>query len=353
MKSAPWIAVTLGDPLGIGPEVTLKALKKVVQHHISEGSTLNTPIILYGLTTHFEHYPAVKSLADTLFRDHVVQTIQSVHDVQQDSRGGANIYFLDVPQAARAPNPYRLAGIAAKASLKKAVDDLKVYPNGCLITAPVSKERLGAVGFEYAGHTEYLAKRFDIPDVRMVMESDSMNVLLETIHISLEKVSSVCNEERFTKTFQLLERESHRYVSESSPLSVAMLALNPHAGDGGHISAFEKDHMVPWIKNAQASSSIVQIAGPFAADGFFAQKQMDNFHVIWAMYHDQGLIPFKMLSAQTGGINRTMGLPILRVSPDHGTADAIAGQNKANPKSMIQAFERCLSWTSNTEGSRQ
>jgi len=353
MKEVPWIAVTLGDPLGVGPEVTLKALKAVIEKSTSGDASFKTPVVIYGLKAHFEHYPAVKSLADTLFREHSIQTIHSVDEVLHPGEGGSNITFLEVPQAARAPNPYRLAGIAAKASLKKAVDDVITYPNGSLITAPISKERLGAVGFDYGGHTEYLANRFEVDEVRMIMESEAMNVMLQTLHIPLEEVSKACNADTFTTTLKLLENDTLGSFSEDSHLKVAMLALNPHAGDGGHISSFEKDIMSPWIKDAQKTSSVVQIEGPFAADGFFAQQRMNQYDIIWAMYHDQGLIPFKMNSAATGGINRTVGLPILRVSPDHGTADDIAGQDKANPKSMIRAFERCLLWTINHNGSQQ
>jgi 4-hydroxythreonine-4-phosphate dehydrogenase len=340
MKESPWIAVTLGDPLGIGPEVTLKALKYLLESSNSDRA-LGKPIILYGLRTHFEHYPAVKSLADSLFLEHSVETIQSVDGVIHPRDGVPNVYFLEVPQAAKAPNPFRLAGIAAKASLKKAVDDLKANPNGSLITSPVSKERIGSVGFEYGGHTEYLAKRFDVAEVRMIMEGEAMSVLLQTIHIPLEDVRHACSAATFTTTLKILEQE-HKSSSMDSALKVAMLALNPHAGDGGHISTFEEEIVSPWIKEVQKTSTTIHIEGPFAADGFFAHQQWGHYDIVWAMYHDQGLIPFKMHSASTGGINRTIGLPILRVSPDHGTADDIAGQDKANPLSMIRAFKRCL-----------
>lgn len=345
MNEVPWIAITLGDPLGVGPEVTLKALETVLEQ--SSGDELvHRPIVLYGLKAHFEHYPAVKYLADKLFREHSIQTIHSIEEVEHHNQGRPALYFLEVPQGAKAPNPYRLAGIAAKASLKKAVDDCRVYPHGSLVTAPISKERMGAIGFEYGGHTEYLAKRFGVTDVRMIMESEAMNVLLQSLHIPVEDVEKFCNEEMFSMTLNLLKHDKHGAVEANGSVRVAMLALNPHAGDGGHISSFEKKVMAPWIEATQTSSSALRIEGPFAADGFFAQQRMNQYDIVWAMYHDQGLIPFKMLSGLTGGINRTIGLPILRVSPDHGTADDIAGRDKASPTSMTRALERCLRWAS-------
>ena len=345
MNPSPWIAVTLGDPLGVGPEVTLKALDTFLQQEKPIPPT-SIPIVLYGLPTHFEHYPSVKELANYLFEKYNIQTIHSIDDIAPQHTP-YTLYFLEVPQAAKAPNPFRLAGLAAKASLKKAVDDLIDVPNGCLITAPISKHRMGSIGFDYGGHTEYLAKRFGVSDVRMVMHSDELRVLLETIHIPLEEVHQHCSPSGFDVTLRLLDQEVKDSHQSDSPFKVAMLGLNPHAGDGGHISNFEKEIMTPWIEKANKQSHSIQITGPYSADGFFAHHELQDVDLVWAMYHDQGLIPFKMLSKTKGGLNKTLGLPILRVSPDHGTADNIAGHNKANPTSMTSSFEYCWSWIVN------
>lgn len=346
INHSPWIAVTLGDPLGVGPEVTLKALDKFLQKNRPIPLT-SIPIVLYGLPTHFEQYPSVKELANQLFERYNIQTIHSVENITLQQPSPYSLYFLEVPQTAKAPNPFRLAGLAAKASLKKAVDDLINLPSGCLITAPISKHRMGSIGFDYGGHTEYLAKRFDVPNVRMVMHSDDLRVLLETIHIPLENVHEYCSPSGFDTTLQLLDKDVQDSHRSDLPMKVAMLALNPHAGDGGHISNFEKEIMTPWIEQSNKTNDLIQISGPHSADGFFAHYEMQDVDLVWAMYHDQGLIPFKMLSKKNGGINRTLGLPILRVSPDHGSADDIAGQNKADSTSMASAFEYCYSWIIN------
>ena len=189
-------------------------------------------------------------------------------------------------------------------------------------------------GFQYPGHTEYLANAFNVKDALMMLVSDQMRVALATSHVPLQKVSSSLNKELIRHKLEQLIKSLEVDFGISKPV-IAVLGLNPHAGENGHLGKEEDDVIRPVIIEVKKSGDLIM--GPYPADGFFGSMRFKKFDAVLAMYHDQGLIPFKMLHFQDG-VNYSAGLPFVRTSPDHGTAFEIAGKNEANPSSFRAAM---------------
>lgn len=214
---------------------------------------------------------------------------------------------------------------------------LELISNGhaqALVTAPISKESIHMAGFEYPGHTEYLAHKTKTPNITMMLVSGGLRVGLLTTHIPLSKVAENITEVNILHRVRNIHHSLIHDFGIPKP-NIAVLGLNPHAGDGGVLGSEEIEIIEPALSKLNQEG--IACSGPFPADGWFGMQQYENFDAVLAMYHDQGLAPFKALSFGRG-VNFTAGLPIIRTSPDHGTAFAIAGQNKANTDSMIEAI---------------
>ena len=223
---------------------------------------------------------------------------------------------------------------AAILSLEKAVEEIKAGHLDAIVTAPFNKYLVNEETFKYAGHTEYLVSQFGAQDGLMFLCSDQMRVGVATGHIPLSKVSQSISPELIVSKLKIMNDSLLKDFNIVKP-KLAVLGLNPHSGDKGLMGDEEINIISPAIKMAQEQGILAY--GPYPPDGFFGVNMQYKFDAVLSMYHDQGLIPFKSLAFDSG-VNFTAGLPIVRTSPDHGTAFDLAGQNKANPQSMISSI---------------
>lgn len=313
------VGITQGDFNGIGPEVIIKTLAD------SRMGELMIPVI-YGSSKVFSFYKKGIAEADA-FSFHIVNSPREARpkrvNMVEVSKGDVRI---DAGQASAE------SGEAAVAALKAAAADLKAGEIDVLVTAPINKETAQGEGFHFTGHTEFLACEFGGEPV-MVMCSDIMKVGLVTIHIPVSQVSGSITKEHIVHKLRQLREMLLKDFRVVEP-RIAVLALNPHAGDGGLLGEEEATIIKPAIEEAWKEGILA--FGPFAADGFFAAGGFKKYDAVLAMYHDQGLTPFKSLSPY--GVNYTASLPVVRTSPDHGVAYDIAGQDKADPASMREAI---------------
>ncbi len=318
----PTIAITAGDINGVGYEIILKGLE---DSHITD---ICKPII-YGNAKIAQQHAE-------LLTDEVKQMqLNIISDADSAADGKVNLitcYPDDTPLQIGVSTP--AAGKASLASLERASQDLKAGKVQALVTAPINKENIQSEQFRFSGHTEYLTKQFaQGNDSLMMMVSDCMRVALVCNHVPLRKVPEMITEERILNKLRTLEQTLRDDFTIEKP-RIAVLALNPHAGDNGLIGTEEQEIIRPTVMKAVDEG--ICVFGPYSADGFFGAGRYVHFDAVLAMYHDQGLIPFKSLDMN--GVNFTAGLNIIRTSPDHGTAYDLAGKNKANPTSFRHAL---------------
>lgn len=228
------------------------------------------------------------------------------------------------------------AGEAAYVALDCATKDLRDNKIDLLVTLPINKDSIQSDSFKFPGHTEFLEERFaqEGEKALMIMATNTMKVALATTHVPIKDVSSLLTKELIAEKLRTLNYTLKRDFNIDAP-RIAVLSLNPHAGENGLLGSEEEEIIAPVVREAQ--DEWILCAGPFAADGFFGSGRFKEFDAILAMYHDQGLIPFKTV-AMDMGVNFTAGLPIVRTSPDHGTAYDIAGKNEASEESFRQAI---------------
>lgn len=312
------LAISLGDPAGIGPEVTLKALQTL---------GLARPVVLYGdenviaATAELVGFtlPLTWGLppSDAVDGVYVVSLTQLSARAQHSSSGD------------------EAAAQSTLAHLTAAVDAVREQHAAALVTAPIHKERLSTIGFEHPGHTEFLAARTGANRFAMMLAGERMRVTLVTIHCRLSEVATRLSSAGIHEKIVLTHDALQRWFGIAKP-RIAVLGLNPHAGEGGLFGDEEARLIVPAIARARAEA--LSVDGPFPADGFFGRYEEAGYDAVVCMYHDQGLIPLKMMHFWDG-VNVTLGLPIIRTSPDHGTAFDIAGRNQADARSMAQAIK--------------
>lgn len=318
------IGITVGDINGIGPEVVIKAL------HDSRMLNLFTPVV-YGSTRVLSFYKKLMNLDDF--------TYAHVKTPGQFAPKSVNVVNCwDEVIEINPGKPDAQAGKAAWLSLKQAVADLKNGLIDALVTAPINKQVIHGNDFPFRGHTEFLASYFSISEYLMMMVSEQLRVGLVTEHIPLKEVPLLLSRDRIHTRLLIMEQTLRREFGINKP-RIAVLGLNPHAGDGGLLGTEDDQLIKPALDDLKNKGKLV--FGPFAADGFFASGQYKRYDGILAMYHDQGLIPFKLLAFESG-VNFTAGLPVVRTSPDHGTAYALAGKNAASESSMRQAIFTAL-----------
>lgn len=230
------------------------------------------------------------------------------------------------------------AGKSSVQALEKAIEDLKFGELDALVTAPINKNNIKNVGFDFPGHTEYLAKEFNSENHLMLLVSDEMRIGVATGHIPISKVKEVLSTDLILKKLKVMNNSMVNDFGIRKP-KIAVLGLNPHAGDNGVLGDEENTIIAPAIEKAR-EEGIVAI-GPYPTDGFFGSMEFRKFDAVLAMYHDQGLTPFKILSFENG-INYTAGLPIVRTSPAHGTAYEIAGKGVASQLSFRNAIFQAI-----------
>ncbi len=316
------IGLTHGDTNGIGYEVILKALEDVRMADLAT-------FVVYGSAKAAAFYRKAMELPQVQ-----LNRVDSAADARDGQYNIVNVVDEDLkidPGMAT-----EAAGKAAFAALEAAVADLKAGDIDVLVTAPINKKSIQSSDFDFPGHTEYLQNRLggDGDKALMIMCNDNMRIALVTTHTPLAKVSEAITSELIVEKLEQFDRSLRRDFAVQSP-RIAVLSINPHAGEDGLLGEEEEKVIVPAI--AAAREKKILAFGPYAADGFFGSSAYTHFDGILAMYHDQGLTPFKTL-AMDSGVNFTAGLPFVRTSPDHGTGYDIAAKNLAKPDSLRAAI---------------
>jgi len=325
-KFKPIIAITHGDPNGIGYEVIIRALE---HPHVLE---LCTPVV-YGSAKIASFYRKACQLQAIQWHQ-----IASIDDVKPDAINIINVVGEDFKVEPGVPSPE--AGAAAFTALERAVADMKLGKVHALVTAPINKNTIHSDNFNFAGHTEYLEASLaqEGDSALMILYNDNIRIALVTTHCPISEISSHITKERIVECLRVFADSLRSDFSITAP-RIAVLGLNPHAGDNGLLGTEETEVIIPAIEQAQSEKILA--FGPYPADGFFGNGQFKHFDGVLAMYHDQGLAPFKTI-AMDSGVNFTAGLPYVRTSPDHGTAYDIAGKGAASDQSMRAAIYQAV-----------
>lgn len=328
----PIVGITQGDGNGIGYEVIIKSL--------ADARILDsfTPVI-YGSSKIFGFYKKLVHEIDQMDTN----VISSAKEAREKRINIVNClpenFFVEPGQ------PTAESAKAAIMSLESAVKDIKNGDIDVLVTAPINKKAMVNEGFGYTGHTEYLQNAFGVKDIAMFMINDRIKIGVVTGHIPLREVPDSISVDKILSKLCLMKASLRRDFCVDNP-KIAVLSLNPHSGDGGLLGNEEQNIIIPAIEAAQAEG--INAFGPYSPDGFFGLGQYSRFDATLAMYHDQGLEPFKAL-AFTDGVNYTAGLPIIRTSPDHGTAYDMAGRDEADPRSMMSSIFTAIDILRNRE----
>ncbi len=314
------VGITQGDINGIGYEVIIKTL---ADPRILE---VCTPVV-YGSPKVAAFHRKVTNVENFNFN--------IIRNADEANAKRANIInVMDDEVRVDIGKSTDVAGRGALAALKAAVQDLKDGKIQALVTAPFNKQNMQSAEYQFPGHTEYLASTFGGKESIMILVSNNLRVGVATGHIPLAKVPQALSKEVLVHKLQLLNKTLREDFQIRKP-RIAVLGINPHAGDGGLLGEEEQTIIIPAIDEAIKSGILA--FGPYAADGFFGANSTSRFDAVLAMYHDQGLAPFKALAFESG-VNYTGGLPIIRTSPAHGTAYDIAGHDMASPDSFRAAL---------------
>ena len=315
------VGITQGDSNGIGYEVIIKALAdpRILDQF--------TPVI-YGSSKLFGFYrktiPEVEQM-DT----NAISSASEAH--------AKRINIVNCLPDSTFAEPGQATPESAKSAIKSletAIRELKEGKIDVLVTGPINKKAMSNECFGFPGHTEFIQNSFGVKDVTMLMVSHRLKLGVVTGHIPLKDVASQITEEKILSKLRLMNEALKKDFVVDQP-RIAVLSLNPHSGDGGLLGTEEQDIIIPAIRKATEEGILA--FGPFSPDGYFGLSHYENFDATLAMYHDQGLSPFKALSFEDG-VNYTAGLPVIRTSPDHGTAFEMAGRDEADPRSMRAAI---------------
>ena len=314
------IGITHGDINGIGCELILKTLSDA---RILE---LFTPV-LYSSPKVIAYYRKALGLSNLN-----TQTVRSAMEANDERVNVVNCLNDEV--RVEIGKATAQSGEAALASLQSAVSEMKNEMIDALVTAPINKFNIQSEQFRFSGHTEYLKSEFGNNEALMLMIGGTLRMGVLTGHVPLADVSALITQEKLTSTLRLMNRTMLEDFNINRP-RIAVLSLNPHAGDNGLLGDEEQNIIIPAIE--KVNSEGVLAFGPYPSDGFFGTDNFRKFDVVLAMYHDQGMTAFKTLCFETG-VNYTAGLPIVRTSPAHGTAYDLVGTNTASPESFRQAL---------------
>ena len=313
------IAISIGDINGIGAEIVLKGLSKI-------DKAQSTPVIVSPISV-------IEFYAETISFETSWNVCSNISEVIPHQ-----LNVLDIWKDKVHPKPgvqHAFGGKIAMESLEQCIELTKATHTKALVTAPISKEAVNLAGYHIPGHTEFLAKNCGVDSVLMMLVTRQLRVALVTTHVPITKVATHITQEVIIDKLSMLHHSLVQDFGIEQP-EISVFGLNPHAGDGGVIGLEEIEIIIPTLQKAREMG--FNVTGPHPADGFFGQQAYKHSDAVLAMYHDQGLAPFKLLSFGSG-VNFTAGLPIIRTSPDHGTAFTIAGENQANPSSFIEAYQ--------------
>ncbi|MBI2350326.1 MAG: 4-hydroxythreonine-4-phosphate dehydrogenase PdxA [Deltaproteobacteria bacterium] len=318
----PIVAVTMGDPAGVGPEVVLKALADPVVRKVCHPLVLGDWEVLSRTRNRKSRYP---KLVPWEWGKPVAET-----------GGSVPVHCLSflTPRQSRPGHLSKACGEASYRYIRAAAELVLAQVADAMATAPISKRALQLAGYHYPGHTELLAELTDTQEVRMMLLGKSLKVVLVTVHLPLVEVARELTRKRVLATLELTHQALRKYFGISRP-RLAVAALNPHAGEEGIFGHEEKKVILPAVREAKRRG--IQAHGPLPADSLFYQAVRGDYDAVVCMYHDQGLIPLKLLHF-FGGVALTLGLPIIRTSVDHGTAYDIAGKGQADGSSMREAI---------------
>ena len=325
------IGISHGDINGIAYEVIIKTL---LDQRISE---ICTPIIFGSPKVAAYHRKALD-----------IEHFSPMGINTPDEAKGNKTYIINcVDENIRVElgKSTESAGISSFKALKAATDALESGSIDALVTGPVNKQNIQHSNFNYTGHTEYLQARFRADEVMMLMVSDLLKVGLVAGHVPMAQLSSFISRELIVEKLKILDASLLQDFGIRKP-NIAVLGLNPHAGDEGLLGNEEKEKIIPALEDAKKLN--MSVFGPFPADGFFGSGRFTKYDAVLAMYHDQGLAPFKALSMDTG-VNYTAGLPVVRTSPAHGTAFELAGKNEASADSFRNAIYLAIDAVRNRE----
>lgn len=319
MENRPLIAITMGDPSGIGPEIIVKGLATPSKF---------CRIVVIGdaawLQLHASQWAPELS----------IHPIEDLKDARHEP-GALDVLDLhNVPENMPIGRATSEGGLAAVEYIRKAVKLAMANQVHAITTAPINKEAIHLAGFKYPGHTEMLADFTHTPEVALMLAGGSLRVVLTTTHVPLSEVRNLLTRDRILKTIKLTHSWLTRVGIKHPRLAVT--GLNPHSGDGGIFGDEEIETIAPAIEAAQKEN--IEVFGPYSADALFGRIHDTPYDAVITMYHDQGMIPIKMASMDHA-VNITLGLPIIRTSVDHGTAFDIAGQGIAKPDSLLEALK--------------
>lgn len=317
-QNTPLIGISIGDINGVGPEIILKTFSD------QRIFALCTPII-YGSGKVIAYYRKVLNININY------NQCDSIESIKHNTVNIINC--IDNNIEVKPGELLEAAGKASFEALEKATTDLVSRKIDALVTAPINKKLIQNKDFDFPGHTEYLTKRAEEKTSLMLMTSSNLKVGLVTGHIPISAVSNAITKEAIISKATLLHRTLKKDFGITKP-KIAILGLNPHAGDNGLLGKEEIDIIIPSIKELKEKEILA--FGPYPADGFFGNFSFKAYDGVLAMYHDQGLTPFKTIAFEKG-VNYTASLPIIRTSPDHGTGYEIAGKGIANETSFREA----------------
>lgn len=304
------IAITMGDPAGIGPEIIVKAFAEEDIYKICN------PLVI----------------GDRAIIKEVINTIGINYD--PDNIEILNLNEIKNPKAFPKGLPTEESGRASLSYINRALEILKMGIVEAIVTCPISKSAIKLAGARWSGHTDMLAELTETENYAMAFYSEALKVILTTIHVPLKDVPHLIKKERVIKSI-FFAKKACDMLGIKNP-RIAVCGLNPHAGEEGIMGREEIEEITPAVTEAKVLG--IDVSGPYPGDSIFWRAYNGEFDIIIAMYHDQGLAPFKLLAFENG-VNFTVGLPFIRTSPDHGTAYDIAWSGKANPRSLIEAIK--------------
>lgn len=320
----PKIGITTGDLNGVGIELILKSLS---EHHLLE---YFTPVI-------FASNKSINFYKNSVGESHIQYS--GTKDLSNLNPKVINVFNCWDEEVAITPGVMNdIGGKYGVRSLMVATQCLKDGQIDGLVTNPIHKKNSQTTDFQYSGHTPFLKEKFGAKDVAMMMCTEHLKVALLTEHVPIQEVSKYITIDAIISKARIIHESLVKDFGIDKP-KIAVLGLNPHAGDDGLIGKEEQQVIVPAIEKLRTENILA--FGPYSADGFFARQHDQAFDCVLAMYHDQGLIPFKSFDKGMG-VNFTAGLPVVRTSPDHGTAFDIAGKNKADHTSFLEALFLCI-----------
>jgi 4-hydroxythreonine-4-phosphate dehydrogenase len=321
----PPIALTMGDPAGIGPEITLKSWKQRAEAGLHAFCYIGDPALL-------------RATARRLGIDARIETVAHIAEARQAFRVALPVLPIELPAPVEPGRPTAAAAPCIIAAIERGVSLVLSGDAAALVTNPIAKHVLKEAGFAHPGHTEFLgalaaAQGHEAHPV-MMLTSPQLRAVPVTIHIALAAVPAALSQELITSVCEITAKGLQNDFGIPRP-RLAVTGLNPHAGEAGAMGREEIDIIAPAIAHLKAKG--LAVTGPHAADALFHESARRTYDVVIAMYHDQALIPLKTLGFDEG-VNVTLGLPFIRTSPDHGTAFDIAGTGRARPGSLIQAL---------------